>query len=156
LEFKAKMSLKEILAEHPKGKEYAWILEGFDKYPALIDDKNEMMSFIPIINSNFTGKLEIGDENLFFEATGTDEEAVNLAANIFAYALADRGFGIYSAEIKYPGRKAVAPCMKSESIHIKNEQIKRNREEEDETNNEQVTLRQTRQIKRGKRDTKLR
>ncbi|MBS3100510.1 phenylalanine--tRNA ligase subunit beta [Candidatus Woesearchaeota archaeon] len=125
LEFKAKMSLKEILAEHPKGKEYAWILEGFDKYPALIDDKNEMMSFIPIINSNFTGKLEIGDENLFFEATGTDEEAVNLAANIFAYALADRGFGIYSAEIKYPGRKAVAPCMKSESIHIKNEQIKR-------------------------------
>ena len=125
LEFKAKMSLKEILAEHPKGKEYAWILEGFDKYPVLIDDKNEMMSFIPIINSNFTGKLEIGDENLFFEATGTDEEAVNLAANIFAYALADRGFGIYSAEIKYPGRKAVAPCMKSESIHIKNEQIKR-------------------------------
>src|SRR3989338_7733358 len=124
LEFKAKMSLKDILAEHPKGKEYAWILEGFDKYPVLIDDKNEMMSFIPIINSNFTGKLEIGDENLFFEATGTDAEAVNLAANIFAYALSDRGFDIYSAEIKYPDRKAVAPCLKSESIHIKNEQIK--------------------------------
>ncbi|MBI2101561.1 phenylalanine--tRNA ligase subunit beta [Candidatus Woesearchaeota archaeon] len=124
LEFKAKMSLKEILAEHPKGKEYAWILEGFDKYPVLIDNKNEMMSFIPIINSNFTGKLEIGDENLFFEATGTDEEAVNLAANIFAYALSDREFNIYSAEVKYPGRKAVAPCLKIESIHIKNEQIK--------------------------------
>ena len=26
------------------------------KYPVLIDDKNEI-SFVPIINSNFTGKL---------------------------------------------------------------------------------------------------
>src|SRR3989338_24533 len=56
LEFKAKMSLKEILAEHPKGKEYAWALEGFDKYPILIDDKKDVMSFVPIINSSFTGK----------------------------------------------------------------------------------------------------
>ena len=124
LEFKAKMNLKEILAEHPKGKEYAWTLEGFDKYPILMDDKKEIMSFIPIINSNFTGKIEIGDEDLFFEATGTDEEAVNLAANIFAYALSDRGFQIYSAEIKYPDRKVAAPYLKSETITIKNEQIK--------------------------------
>ncbi|MBI4143529.1 phenylalanine--tRNA ligase subunit beta, partial [Candidatus Woesearchaeota archaeon] len=58
LEFKAKMNLKEILAEHPKGRDYAWVLEGFDKYPVLMDDKNEVMSFVPIINSNFTGKLE--------------------------------------------------------------------------------------------------
>lgn len=124
LEFKAKMNLKEILAEHTKGKEYAWILEGFDKYPVLMDDKNEIMSFIPIINSNFTGKIEVGDENLFFEATGTDEEAVNLAANIFAYAFYDRGFQIYSAEIKYPNKNITIPNLKSEIVAIKNEQIK--------------------------------
>src|SRR3990167_1501718 len=96
LEFKAKMNLKEILVEHPKGKDYAWILEGFEKYPILIDNKNEVLSFIPIINSNFTGKLEVGDEDIFFEATGTDEEAVNLASNIFAYALYERNFNIHS------------------------------------------------------------
>lgn len=124
LEFKAKMNLREILAEHPKGKEYAWILEGFEKYPVLIDDKNEVLSFVPIINSNFAGKLEVGDENLFFEATGTDEEAVNLAANIFAYALYERGFEIYSVEARYPDRKIVLPDLKSEVINIKNEQIK--------------------------------
>ncbi len=123
LEFKAKMNLREILAEHPKGKDYAWILEGLDRYPVLIDDKNEVMSFIPIINSNFTGKLEVGDDSLFFEATGTDEEAVNLAANIFAYALHDRGFQIYSSEIKYHHKKAIAPDLKSEIIAIKNEQM---------------------------------
>ena len=124
LEFKAKMNLKEILAEHPKGKDYAWILEGFEKYPVIVDDKNEILSFVPIINSNFTGKIEIGDENLFFEATGIDEEAVNLAAVIFAYALYDRGFQIYSVEIKYPDRKITAPDLTVETIDIKNEQIK--------------------------------
>ncbi len=124
LDFKAKMNLKEILSDHPKGKEYAWILDGFDKYPVLIDEKNEVLSFIPIINSNFTGKLEAGDEDLFFEATGTDEDAVNLAANIFAYALYDRGFQIYSVEVKYPDKKIVVPNLVEESITIRNDQIK--------------------------------
>ena len=124
LDFKAKMNLKEILEEHPKGKDYAWILEGLEKYPVLIDDKNEVLSFIPIINSNFTGKLEIDDENIFFEATGTDIEAVNLAANIFAYALYDRRFNIYSVEIKYSDKKIVMPYLEKEIITIKNGQIK--------------------------------
>jgi phenylalanyl-tRNA synthetase beta chain len=123
LEFKAKMNLKEILAEHPKGKDYGWVLEGFEKYPILMDDKNEVMSFVPIINSNFTGKLEIGDEDLLFEATGIDEEAVNLAAAIFAYALHDRGFNIYSVEAKYPNRKIMMPDLKNEIIQIKSGQI---------------------------------
>ncbi|MBI4452653.1 phenylalanine--tRNA ligase subunit beta [Candidatus Woesearchaeota archaeon] len=123
LDFKAKMNLKEILAEHPKGRDYAWILEGFEKYPVLVDDRNEVLSFIPIINSNFTGKLEVDDENVFFEATGTDESAVNLAANIFAYALYDRGFDIYSVEIKYSDRKTETPSLEYEKIQIKNEHI---------------------------------
>ncbi len=124
LECKSKMSLKQILSEHPKGKEYAWILEGFDKYPVLMDDKNEIMSFVPIINSNFTGKLEIGDDSMLFEATGTDENAVFLAASIFAYSLYERGFEIYSAQIKYPDRKAVSPNLSTESVAITHGQIK--------------------------------
>src|SRR3989344_1721559 len=125
LEFKVKMNLKEILAEHPKGKDYAFTLQDFDKYPILTDDKNEILSFIPVINSNFTGKLEAGDEDIFFEATGTDEEAVNLAANIFAYALSDRGFQIYSVEVKYPERKVIVPKLEKETVAIKNEQIEK-------------------------------
>ncbi|MBI2655461.1 phenylalanine--tRNA ligase subunit beta, partial [Candidatus Woesearchaeota archaeon] len=124
LEFKAKMNLKEILSNHPKGEEYAWILDGWEKYPILMDDKNEVLSFIPVINSDFTGKLEIGDENIFFEATGTDESAVNLAASIFSYALSDRGFHIYSVEVKYPNKKNETPHLENEKILIKNEHIK--------------------------------
>ncbi len=130
LDFKAKMNLKEILAEHPKGKEYSWILEGFDKYPILFDEKGEILSFVPITNSNLTGKLEIGDENLFFEATGTDEQSVNLAANIFAYALYERGFEIYSAQMDYPdhpnknpNKKIITPNLVKEIILINKEQF---------------------------------
>ncbi len=124
LEFKSKMNLREILAEHPKGREYGWILNKFHEFPVLIDDKDEVLSFIPIINSNFTGKLELGDENLFFEATGTDENAVSLAANIFAYALSDRGFQIHSVEVHYPSKKIMLPNLESAHVEIKKEQIK--------------------------------
>ena len=119
LEFKTKMNLKEILLEHPKGKEYAWILEGFGKYPVLMDDKNEVLSFIPIINSNSTGKLEVDDENIFFEATGTDEASVVLAANIFAYVLHDREFEIYSVEVNRNSEKITFPSIIQENIAIK-------------------------------------
>jgi phenylalanyl-tRNA synthetase beta chain len=125
LEFKAKMNLKEILAEHPKGKEYAWVLDGWEKYPVLMDDSDEVLSFIPVINSNFTGKLELGDENIFFEATGTDADAVNLAAVIFAYALNDRGFDIYSVDVKHGTKKSISPNFDNQRVSIKNTQIKR-------------------------------
>ena len=124
LDCDSKMNLKEILSEHQKGKEYSWILESFEKYPILIDDKNEILSFVPIINSNFTGKLEVGDESMLFEATGTDEESVLLAANIFAYVLSDRGFEIYSTEIKHQDKIIEIPYLFKESVAIKDGQIK--------------------------------
>jgi phenylalanyl-tRNA synthetase beta chain len=124
LEFKKQMTQREILEEHPKGKEYAWILEGFDKYPLLIDSNDEVLSFPPIINSSYSGKIEIGDEDLFFEATGDDLDSVLLAANIFAQAFYERGFKIYAVDIKYPNKKITTPHMFNETIKISSLQIK--------------------------------
>lgn len=121
LDFKRKMTQQEILEIHPKGKDYAWILKDAKKYPILMDSSNNVLSFPPIINSVETGKIEEGDSELFFEATGTDLKALNLAANIFAYALADRGYDIYSVSIKYDGRKLVTPELKTETIKVDRE-----------------------------------
>ena len=125
LEFKKEMDLKEILEEHPKGQEYAWILEGCEKYPVLMDDSNNVLSFPPIINSNDTGKLELNDTDLFFEVTGTDLDSVLVACNIFAQALADRGFKIFSVEIKYPDKKITTPFMFDDSIKINKDNVKK-------------------------------
>ncbi len=124
LEFRKEMTQQQILEEHPKGKEYAWILKDFKKYPILIDDKGEVLSFPPIINSNTTGKIEEGDDELFFEATSEVLEDVLLVTNIFAQALYDRGFKIFSVNIRYPDKKITTPYLFNDKIQIKKEQIK--------------------------------
>tara|TARA_Y100000310_G_scaffold262992_1_gene272870 strand:- start:2196 stop:3863 length:1668 start_codon:yes stop_codon:yes gene_type:complete len=125
LGYKLKFNLKEILAEHPKGKEYGYILKDQDKYPILVDSNNEVLSFPPIINSNFTGKVEEGDENLLFEVTGTNYDHVMLATNIFAYAMHDRGFKIFSADIDYGNKKVTCPSLDIKSKTVEKSQIKK-------------------------------
>ncbi|MBU0614575.1 MAG: phenylalanine--tRNA ligase subunit beta [Nanoarchaeota archaeon] len=124
LEFKREMTQAEILESHPKGKDYAWILDGFSKYPILVDDQGNVLSFPPIINSNSTGKIEIGEDQIFFEATGLDMDSVHLATNIFAQALSDRGFSIGSVEVQYADKKITTPFMFNEVVELDKERIK--------------------------------
>ncbi len=122
LDFKKQMNLKEILEEHPKGKDYSFILKDCKKYPILIDSKNNVLSFPPIINSASTGKIDIGDEELFFECTGTDLNSVLLATNIFAQALYERGFQIFSVDI-LGNKKITTPYLFNESISLDKSKI---------------------------------
>ncbi len=117
------MTLAQILQNTQKGKEYKWILEKETKYPLLIDSKKEVLSFPPIINSQAMGKLEAGDEFLFFEATGTDQNAVNLAAVIFAQVLQDRGFEISSLTVETPTKKITSPLMETKKVKITKQQV---------------------------------
>ncbi|HIP74344.1 MAG TPA: phenylalanine--tRNA ligase subunit beta, partial [Euryarchaeota archaeon] len=45
------LTLSEILEKTEKGREYAHLLDGFDKYPVIVDDNGRVISFPPIINS---------------------------------------------------------------------------------------------------------
>jgi len=95
------MTLEEILKYHEKGIEYAHILEGKELYPVLLDNKNNIISFPPIINGQLT---TVTDEtkNLFLDLTGTDFKSVNLALNILSTMLADTGAMIESVKVNYP------------------------------------------------------
>ncbi|MEM2948341.1 MAG: phenylalanine--tRNA ligase subunit beta [Candidatus Anstonellales archaeon] len=88
LEFDKKMSAKQILEEHPKGKMYAHLVKE-KKYPMLIDQEG-VISFPPIINSERT-KLTPETRNFVVDVTGTHADAVSQALNIIVCALADRG-----------------------------------------------------------------
>ena len=125
LDFKKEMNLNEILEEHPKGQEYAHILEEFDKYPILIDNANNILSFPPIINSNETGKIKEEDKDIFFEVTGTDMDSVLVSCNIFAHALQQRGFKIFQVDIKYPNKKITTPFDFNDSIKLDPTHIKK-------------------------------
>jgi len=118
LDFHQPMSLRQVLEKHPKGKEYGHLIKHESVYPVFADAKREILSLIPIINSEQTGKLQPGDDSLFFDTTGTDEESVNLVANIFAYALAERGFKIEPLVIEYSSRKVTTPTLTTKKIKL--------------------------------------
>ncbi|MBI2145265.1 phenylalanine--tRNA ligase subunit beta [Candidatus Woesearchaeota archaeon] len=118
LGFEKELNLKQILEQHPKGQEYGWILKNSQDYPLLLDSNGQILSFPPIINSNFTGRLEVGDSELLFEATGHDDESLNLAASIFAQNLQDRGFAIHSVIIKHKSKTTKTPSVERKLVKI--------------------------------------
>ncbi|MBI2138778.1 phenylalanine--tRNA ligase subunit beta, partial [Candidatus Woesearchaeota archaeon] len=123
LDLTREMDLGEILEQHPKGKEYASLLQGKPLYPVLIDSKGAVLSFPPIINSANTGKIEAGDEHIFVEVTGTDQASMQLCLNIVAYALSDRGFGIYGVEVNYGSRASLTPLLKEKKKKVVQEDV---------------------------------
>ena len=125
LETEEKMSLKEVLKKNPKGVQYGNIINKLEKYPLLMDSDGEVLSLVPIINSDFTGKLVVGDSEMLFEATGTDEDAVNLAANIFAQNLSERGFKISEVTIVDGSEEFATPKGFKEEVKIKAEDVEK-------------------------------
>ncbi len=124
LGYEREMTLAQIIEQHPKGKEYGKALRNSKAYPILTDSNNQVLSLIPIINSNSLGKLEPGDTEFFFEVTGTDAEATRLATNIFAYALHERGFQIYSSTIRSGGKIKAVPDLTSEKLKISSQAVR--------------------------------
>ncbi len=124
------MTLRQILAEHPKGREYASILEKEPIHPLLTDDKGSVLSYPPIINSADLGAVQVGDTDLFIEVTGSDYPSVTLTSSILACDLSDLGFSIENVEVQYPydtplGRKIVFPCyFQPESMVELNDVVK--------------------------------
>ena len=97
-----KMTCRQILSEHPKGKEYGWILENAPKFPLLTDDKGEVLSMAPIINSATLGAVKVGDSDLLVEMTGTDMPSLLLATNIVCCDFVDAGYTILPVKVEHP------------------------------------------------------
>ena len=98
LEYDKHMQLGEILDEHEKGREYAWILEDEERYPVIEDADGKILSFPPIINNQLT-EVETGTEDIFIDVTGKDKATVLKALNILTTALAERGGDVETVKV---------------------------------------------------------
>ncbi|MDR2133574.1 MAG: phenylalanine--tRNA ligase subunit beta [Treponema sp.] len=121
LQWDSPLTLREILKQHPKGKEYAFIQEHEPIHPLLTDSTGGVLSYPPIINSADLGAVQVGDTDLFVELTGTDQASVTLAASIVACDLADNGFTIEPVEVEYQydtsfGKTCVTPYYFQEPV----------------------------------------
>ncbi len=114
LGFTEPMTMREICEKHPKGKEYGHIVSDKPLYPYLHDAKGEALCFAPVINSAYTGAVEVGDERLFVDISGPYIDDLLLTASILACDMADLGFKILpvkvqlSRETKY-GKEITVP-----------------------------------------------
>lgn len=114
LQEERELSMREILAKHPKGQEYGHIVAEFPRFPLLTDDTGEVLSFPPVINSATLGAVEEGDTSLFVEVTGTDMNSLLHTMAIVACDVSDMGYAIEPVLIEYPfdtpyGREITVP-----------------------------------------------
>jgi phenylalanyl-tRNA synthetase beta chain len=112
LEFNNEMTPKEILEKHPKGKEFGHLLKDCNEYPIFIDVANNVLSLPPIINSDYTGKIDKNTKDVFIECSGFDFKFLNPALNVIVAALAERGGKIGSVEVRYGNKKIITPDLK--------------------------------------------
>ncbi len=115
LDFEDEMTLDEIMQRHPKGIDYAHIVDGFDLMPLIVDAKDNVLSFPPIINGELTTVTE-DTKNILLDCTGTDERAVMTAVNIICTALAEAGATIESVEVNGAPMPSLAPRTRRVSV----------------------------------------
>ncbi len=115
LECEKPMTLRTILNELEKGKEYGHLIKAFKSFPLLIDDKKETLSMPPIINSASLGSVKAGDKELFIELTGTNLHTLQLLASICACDFKDMGFTITRIKTVYPYETAFSKEVESPS-----------------------------------------
>jgi phenylalanyl-tRNA synthetase beta chain len=117
------MTLTEIIKEHPKGREYGFINEPYKLHPLLVDSKDAILSYPPVINSNDLGAVKVGDTELFVELTGTDLTSVTLSASIVACDFADSGYTVEPVAVEYPydtafGRRITFPYYFQKPVSV--------------------------------------
>ncbi len=118
LEFSRKINGRQILSQHPAGRDYGNLLEGLDKFPIFIDANNEILSMPPIINSHRTGRITAKTKDVFIECSGFDFDVLQKCLNIIVAALSDMGGKIYSMKLEYPGKSYITPDLKPENIKV--------------------------------------
>lgn len=117
LEKDSEMTPDEILTEHDKGKDYAHLIEDFDKYPLILDKDDNVLSMPPIINGELT-KIKEDTRNIIVDVTGTDEKAVNQSLNIICSSFAEVGGQIKSMEVKYEDKTIVTPDLTPQEMNV--------------------------------------
>jgi phenylalanyl-tRNA synthetase beta chain len=115
LDFDHPMTMREILTDHPKGRDYAHLVEQFARYPLIVDKDEQVLSFPPIINGELTRVTE-ETTDILLDTTGTDKRAVMTAVNIICTAFAETGAAIESVTINGRETPSLAPSQRRVSV----------------------------------------
>ena len=110
-------TIKQILNESDSGRKYGHILEKSNRYPIIVDEDNNVLSFPPIINGNVT-KVTPETNNLFIEITANNQKTADDILAILAITFHDTGFEIHNVSINNSGMIQFTPKMDTLSIDV--------------------------------------
>jgi len=99
LAMKEQMSIDEILEKHPKGVDYAHLLQGMERVPIIFDANDDVLSFPPIINGDHT-TVTTDTRDLFIDVTGLDIRACESALMLVCLQLSILGGKIESVRVE--------------------------------------------------------
>ncbi|MDP2947640.1 MAG: phenylalanine--tRNA ligase subunit beta [Nanoarchaeota archaeon] len=117
LEYPKELNGKQILRQHPTGREYADLLKDTDVFPIFIDANDQILSMPPIINSENTGRITDKTTDIFIECSGFNLHYLKKCINIIVSALYEMGGKVYAMNIKDSKEKDfVSPDMTSEEM----------------------------------------
>ncbi len=120
-----KMSGRQILESHPKGMAYAELLANHKRYPVLVDNKSQVLSMPPIINSEET-KIRQGTTRVFIDVTGISQAAVTKSLDTLVCSLAEIGGVVETVEVKESNaKKWFTPDLKPRNTAVDLNEAKR-------------------------------
>ncbi|MFA5174261.1 MAG: phenylalanine--tRNA ligase subunit beta [Candidatus Pacearchaeota archaeon] len=122
LEFPKEITGKQILSQHPAGREYGNLLKDYELFPIFQDANNEVLSMPPIINSHKTGKITENTKDIFIECSGFNKEYLQKTLNMIVTSLADMEGKIYQMEIK-DSKTELSPNLEPEKLEFTIETI---------------------------------
>ncbi len=105
------MGAEEIKQKHPKGIEYAYITEGWKKYPVYKGADGKILSILPFVNSKEMGQVTEKTSDVFIDVTGTHWNSVNEVLNIVTTSLAERGGKICTVKMVYENKSYPTPNL---------------------------------------------
>jgi phenylalanyl-tRNA synthetase beta chain len=100
----------EIMATHPKGKEYAHLLPP-GKFPVFLDSTGQVLSLPPVINAQRTA-ITAATRDVLIDVTGTDLPSVKATIALLATGFAERGGTIEGVTVHDASGSWVAPDLR--------------------------------------------
>lgn len=117
-----------MLAEHPKGVDYAHLVEGMDELPALIAANGNVLSLPPVINAEET-KVTTGTTDLLLDVTGHNVQVVTKALAILATSIVELDPSgkaqLERVEMVFPGGSVETPALEVEEYALRPAEARR-------------------------------
>jgi phenylalanyl-tRNA synthetase beta chain len=124
LEFPREITGKQILSQHPTGREYGDLLKDAEVFPIFEDSNKNILSMPPIINSHETGRITEKTKEIFIECSGANLHYLKKALAIIVATLSEMGGKIYAMNIKdKKDGDLKSPSMEPEKMPFRIENI---------------------------------